>query len=93
MSIRKWGDSLDSQQKSLEESQIAREIVKQIIKTDPSYATILYIIDDLSIHLEMPEHAKIISEACKKIVGVDEEQEESSISQEDGGLDLGGLEV
>lgn len=90
MSIRKWGDSLDEQQKSLEESKTAREIVSQIIKLDPSYNTILYIIDDLSLHLELPEHSRLISDACKKIVGVDDEKEETS---KDSGLELGGLEI
>lgn len=89
MSIRKWGDSLDEQQKSLEESKNAREIVRQIIKLDPSYNTILYVIDDLSLHLELPEHSRLISEACKKILGI----EEDSQTEEKSGLDLGGLEV
>ncbi len=73
MGIRKYGNSEDK--KILEDSNLSKEIVKEIMDTNPSQRILLFILNDLSLNLENLEHCKKMKNLLEEII---EEIENSS---------------
>lgn len=65
MGIRKYGTSTDDQVSK--ESAEAREIVKEIIDHGVSQNVIIYIINDLALNLENPEHMRRIVNTVRAV--------------------------
>lgn len=71
MSIRKYGTSND--EKILQESLEAKQIVKEILTYGVSQKQLMYIINDLALNLENMDH-------CRRLVNLLNELAEDDIS-------------
>lgn len=65
MGIRTYGTSIDK--KTAKESAEAREIVGEIINFGVSQDQILYIINDLAMNIENPDHMRRILNVVKSV--------------------------
>lgn len=65
MGIRTYGTSLDD--KTIKESQEAREIVAEILNYGVSQKQILYIINDLAMNIENHDHMKRIVNTIRDV--------------------------
>lgn len=67
MGIRSHGTSVEKDSFQKRENAIAREIVSEIINYGISQNQIIYIINDLALNLENPDHSKRIINAVRDI--------------------------